>query len=145
MKEHAIQNTIRNDLAGNAFCFRANVGKGWQGAGKPERNNTDKPITAVLFPGDIVLRKARPFDTGLPVGFHDLFGFVPVVITEDMVGETFARFFSMDVKSNKGRMSDAQTAFCNAVTNAGGVSGEARNSQDAIALVEDAKRARRCH
>ena len=31
MKEHDIQNDIRNALAGKAFIFRANVGSGWTG------------------------------------------------------------------------------------------------------------------
>lgn len=143
MKEHGIQNTIRNDLAGKAFCFRANVGSGWQGVGKPLR--ADRYMTVPLEPGDIVLRKARPFDTGLPTGFHDLFGFVPVVITQEMVGETFARFVSWEVKNEKGRERETQEAFRNAVNNAGGVSAVVRSSQEAIALVEFAKRARRCH
>jgi hypothetical protein len=143
VKEHGIQNEIRNELAGKAFCFRANVGRGWQGTGKPFRATS--PIVVALKPGDMVLRQARPFDTGLPAGFHDLFGWVEVTITPDMVGEKFARFFSMDAKAEKGRVSAKQDDFSAAVNGSGGVAGIARSSQDAIELVQRAKLARRCH
>lgn len=49
-QEHSIQNDIRNSCADIAVLFRGNVGKG------------------VTYDG-------RHFDTGLPVGFSDLFGF----------------------------------------------------------------------
>lgn len=48
--EHSIQNDIRNNTADIALLFRANVGSG------------------ITYDG-------RHFDTGLPKGFSDLFGF----------------------------------------------------------------------
>lgn len=142
MKEHGIQNTIRNDLAGEAYVFRANVGRGWVGVGKPFK--ADRPITVALKPGDVVLKQARPFDTGLPEGFHDLFGFVDVEITQDMVGQKFARFVSFEVKTAIGRASEKQKSFREAVNNAGGVSDIVRSSDDAMSVVHKA-RGRVCH
>lgn len=137
MKEHGIQNAIRNDLAGSCFCFRANVGTGWQGQGKPFRA-TSRMVVAVA-PGDVVLRNARPFDTGLPAGFHDLFGWAEVTITPDMIGQTFARFFSLEVKGENGRATDKQTAFREAVNRSGGVSAVVRSSAQAAAIVAAVK------
>lgn len=140
MNEHGIQNTIRNDLAGDCHLFRANVGKGWQGAGKPFRATSR--MTVALNPGDVVLRNARPFDTGLPPGFHDTFGWVEVKITPAMVGLTLARFLSIEVKDDDGRISKGQKLFRAAVNNSGGASGIARNVADARAIVADAKAGR---
>ncbi|WP_441253661.1 hypothetical protein [Bradyrhizobium sp. 613_E4_N2_2] len=137
MKEHGIQNTIRNALVGVAHCFRANVGKGWVGVGAPFK--ADRHMTVALAPGDVVLRQARPFDTGLPKGFHDLFGFVSVTITPSMVGKKFARFVSWEVKTETGRPTPEQTNFRIAVNGAGGVSDICRTPGDAIRLVEQAR------
>lgn len=137
MKEHGIQNTIRNALAGVAHCFRANVGAGWVGVGKAFK--ADRHMTVALEPGDVVLRKARRFDTGLPEGFHDLFGFVQVIITPEMVGHKFARFVSWEIKTDNGRPSLAQTNFRNAVNNAGGVSEICRSPEEAMCVVTRAR------
>jgi len=131
--EHTIQNEIRNALAGEAFLFRANVGTGYQGSGKPVR--TPYPITVNLNPGDVLLRAARPFDTGLPVGFHDVFGWSEVTITPDMVGQTVAMFVSFDTKSETGKGSPEQIAFANAVIRSGGRSGFARSVDQARDIV----------
>ena len=64
MSEHRIQNEIRNALAGECILFRANVGTGWQGQGKPLRIMRTQSV--VVQPGDVVLRQARPFSTVLP-------------------------------------------------------------------------------
>jgi hypothetical protein len=84
----------------------------------------------------VLLRNARPFSTGLPAGFSDLFGLVPTVITQDMVGQQFARFLAMEVKGPKGRLSDKQAAFLRAVSSRGGLSGVARSADDALAIIK---------
>jgi hypothetical protein len=137
VKEHGIQNTIRNALAGLAHCFRANVGKGWQGVGAPFK--ADRHMTVALAPGDVVLRQARPFDTGLPKGFHDLFGFVSITVTQDMVGVKLARFVSWEIKSPTGRATPEQTNFRMAVNAAGGVSEICRTTDDALHVVARAR------
>lgn len=125
--EHRIQNEVRNVLAGKCLTFRANVGQAWQG-------------DATRLPnGDVLIRNARPFSTGLPAGFSDLFGLVPVVVTPDMVGQRVAVFVALEVKAPKGRASDKQTAFLKAVNDNGGRAGVVRSADDALAVVAGAK------
>lgn len=123
MNEHALQNTIRNALAGYCILFRVNVGTAWQG-------------DATRFPnGDVLLRNARPFSTGLPPGFSDTFGVVPVVITADMVGQTIGQFLAGEIKTPTGRLSDKQGAFLRAIKNNGGRAAVWRSPADALATV----------
>lgn len=131
MNEHGIQNTIRNALVGKGSFFRGNVGKGW--TGKAER--VAKAGFAKVEPGDVIVRKARVFDTGLPPGFSDLFGLRSVVITPDMVGQTIAQFVAMEVKTDTGRASDRQGNFLAAVRARGGLAGIVRSPDDALALI----------
>lgn len=119
MSEHAIQNAIRNALAGECLAFRANVGSAWAGqvAFKAHRRGL---VMLDLEPGDIVLRKARPFSTGLPKGFSDLFGLVPG-----------GRFFALEVKAERGRTHGNQDNFLAAVERNGGIAGVVRSPDDA--------------
>jgi len=127
MTEHRIQNEIRNALAGQCMLFRANVGQAWQG-------------DATRLPnGDVLLRNARPFSTGLPAGFSDLFGLVPVVVTPDMVGQRVGVFLALEVKTPKGRPSDRQGAFLQAVNDNGGRAAVVRSPADALAMVVGGK------
>ncbi|MBF9235559.1 VRR-NUC domain-containing protein [Microvirga alba] len=126
MREHALQNAIRNALAGNCLAFRANVGQAWTGE------------CTRLPNGDLLIRNPRPFTTGLPPGFSDLFGLVPVVITPDMVGGRFARFFALEIKTPTGRVQPRQEAFLRAVNDNGGLSGVARSADDALAIIQGA-------
>lgn len=123
MKEHGRQNEIRNELAGRCLTFRANVGQAWQGEEHRLPN------------GDLLLKKPRPFNTGLPAGFSDLFGLVPVEITPDMVGQKIGQFFALEVKGPKGKPTDQQTAFLNAVEKNGGRAGVVRSAGDALMII----------
>lgn len=131
--EHSIQNGIRNDLAGSCLAYRANVGTGWTGTGKALV--IDKKMAVAVGPGDVVLRRARRFSTGLPRGFSDLFGGVPVKITPEMVGATILQFFAVEVKDDKGRARDEQSSFLKAIKRFGGRSGVARTVEDARKIV----------
>lgn len=123
MKEHGIQNEIRNALAGRALIFRANVGSAWTG-------------DVTKLPGNrVVIDNARPFNTGLPPGFADLFGLVSVEITPDMVGKKVAIFTALEVKTSTGRASSRQTDFLQAVANNGGRAGVVRSAADALAVI----------
>ena len=126
MTEHAIQNDIRNALAGRATVFRANVGQAW--AGDASR----------LPDGRVVLTNPRPFSTGLPRGFSDLFGFVEVEITDAHVGQVMPVFVAIEVKTPRGRVRDEQRAFLAAVESAGGVAVVARSADDAVRAIESA-------
>lgn len=125
MTEHKIQNTIRNALAGHALIFRANVGQAWAGS------------SVERLPGNrVLIHGARPFSTGLPPGFSDLFGLVSVEITPDMVGKRVAVFTALEVKTASGRASDKQLAFIDAVNNNGGRAGVVRSADDAMRVIK---------
>jgi len=134
-EEHSLQKSIQNDLAGECLLFRANVGTGWQGK-KVERFS--KPTTLVVNRGDVVIRGARPFSTGLPTGFSDLFGLTRITITEAMVGKQVGVFFAIEVK-DKTNASREQANFLAAVKNNGGISGIARSEEDARRIVRKPK------
>lgn len=124
MSEHKTQNEIRNALAGKALIFRANTGQGWTGS------------KVQSLPGKrVLIHDARPFNTGLPPGFSDLFGLVAVEITPDMVGQRVAIFTAIEVKSARGRATEKQRNFLRAVNDNGGRAGVARSADDAIKIV----------
>ncbi|MDT9046454.1 MULTISPECIES: hypothetical protein [Enterobacteriaceae] len=137
MSEHVIQNQIRNALAGECILFRANVGTGWQGQGKPFRVLRTQSV--IVQPGDVVLRQARPFSTGLPEGFSDTFGVVQVTITADMVGQVLGVALFGEVKDEDGRVKPKQSAFLRAMTNYGALAGVWRSVADALRMVRGAK------
>lgn len=125
MSEHVIQNEIRNALAGKALIFRANVGQAWTGT-KVDR-----------LPGNrVMIHGARPFTTGLPPGFSDLFGLVPVTITPDMVGQQVAVFVALECKTAKGKATEKQNNFLRAVNDNGGRAGVVRSPEDAVRVVD---------
>lgn len=120
-REHAGQNDIRNALVDVGYFYRANVGQAWA--------SND---IARLPDGSLLLRDPRPFSTGLPAGFSDLFGFVPVVITADMIGQMFPMFIGIECKSSKGKAREAQERFVNVILTNGGRAGFARTVQEAV-------------
>lgn len=124
MKEHAIQNEIRNALAGDCLLFRCNVGRGWTGD------------VHRLPDGSILIRNPRPFDTGLPPGFSDLFGAAFVTITPEMVGQRFLRFLAGECKTKEGRPSKQQRAFLDAINRHGGLADVWRSVADARRTLE---------
>lgn len=102
--EHDIQNEIRMALGNhNCFVFRANVGK-------------------------VKTQDGRWFDTGLPPGFPDLFGF----------SKSTGKIFFIEVKNEKGRLREVQKRFANAVLKPNGVIyGVARSVEDALKIVDE--------
>lgn len=131
MNEHALQNTIRNALAGRCLLFRANTGTAWTG-----NRVLRGPQVVRLGARDVAIMEARPFNTGLPPGFADTFGLVPVVITPDMVGQTIGQFLAGEIKTPTGRLSDKQAAFLKAIQNNGGRADVWRSVEDALATVQ---------
>ncbi|CCK86430.1 Putative uncharacterized protein ps121 [Lactobacillus equicursoris DSM 19284 = JCM 14600 = CIP 110162] len=101
-EEHKIQNQIRLMLSRHGYInFRANVGK-------------------------IRLPDGRWFDTGLPRGFPDLFGFKPVN----------GKIYFLEVKSKTGRARKDQIAFHQALTNYHVIHGLVRSPEEALTVVE---------
>ena len=100
-EEHAIQNAIRSALSESCVLFRMNVGKGYTPDG-------------------------RYFDTGVPVGFSDLFGF----------RKSDGKAVFIEVKTAKGRPSQKQLHFLETMRQAGAIAGICRSPEDAIQLTE---------
>lgn len=128
-KEHDLQNEIRLHVSREQLgtLFRANVGQGW--AGKVQRMHLTPDTNTIL------LVNPRPFSTGLPVGFPDLFGFVPVTITPDMVGQEIAVFAAVEVKQKTGRVSAKQRDMMAFLQKHGARAGVARSVDDAARIL----------
>lgn len=124
MSEHKIQNEIRLAVsaAKAATLFRANVGQGWQGKARVQGDT-------------VILRGARPFSTGLPKGFPDLFGVKPVTVTPEMVGQRLGVFVYLEVKTQAGRVRREQAAVLQHLQAMGAVGGVARSAAAALALL----------
>jgi hypothetical protein len=116
---------------GPVRLFRNNCGVGW--TGKLER--PARATTVTVFPGDVVLRKARPLHAGLAAGSGDLIGWRTVKITADMVGDEVALFVSLEAKAGKDKLRTAQRAWLEAVHGAGGIAAEVRSAEDAAAVL----------
>lgn len=99
-EEHVIQNRIRAALSPYAVMFRANVWKGQTAEGKW-------------------------FDSGLPVGFSDLFGF----------RRSDGRAVFIEVKSSSGRATAAQMNFLEQMRKNGAIAGICRSPADALSLI----------
>lgn len=112
---------------GKVRLFRNSVGVGW--IGKLEKPT--RPVQVTVFPGDVVLRKARPLHAGLTEGSSDLIGWRTVTITPEMVGQQVAVFVSLEAKEGTGRLSPEQRGWLNGVRQAGGIAAEVRSVEDA--------------
>lgn len=73
---------------------------------------------------------------GLCVGSSDLIGFQSVIITPDMVGKQVAVFTAIEVKTNKGKVSPAQTKFLSMVNKFGGIGAIVRSVDDAADVLK---------
>lgn len=99
-EEHRIQNEIRLALSPYCMIFRINVG-------------------VVKTPD------GRYFDTGVPKGFSDLFGF----------RRSDGRAVFIEVKTKTGRVSPHQLRFIEKMRAEGALAGICRSKEDALALV----------
>ena len=80
-------------------------------------------------------RTGRPVQFGLAKGSADLVGWKTVTITPEMVGTQVAQFVSLEVKTTKGRLSQAQQAWAFCVQKAGGLVGVCRSPKEAEQLL----------
>lgn len=116
MTEHDIQNSIRLEFSRqipDGLLFRANVGQAWTGS--QTKRNSD---------GSLTIFEPRPFNTGLPPGFADLFGVLPG-----------GRSLFLEIKTPKGRPTDAQTNFLFQVSMTGAAAGVARSIEDVLQII----------
>lgn len=102
MTEHDIQNDIRTACSPYAVLFRINVGK-------------------VRTPD------GRFFDTGVPQGFSDLFGF----------RKSDGKAVFIEVKTPSGRPTDKQKHFLETMKKYGVISGIARSAEEAIKIITE--------
>ncbi|WEV51658.1 VRR-NUC domain-containing protein [Lactobacillus sp. ESL0731] len=99
--EHDIQNSIRLAFSQRHYlCFRANVGK-------------------------VLMQNGRWFDTGLPKGFPDLFGY-----------DNLNKPFFIEVKNAKGKPRPDQIRFHEMLSQRNICHGIARSPEEAIAIVK---------
>lgn len=132
--EHALQNGVRNQLSGKVrTVFRANVGQGWT-ANTKDTFRPSKSTAVVIERGDVLLRNARPFNTGLPPGFSDTFGWLETLITPEMVGQTIAQFWALELK-DQAAVSELQRNFIQALIQSGGKAGAPRSEQEACDIL----------
>ncbi len=100
MTEHNIQNLIRINTNDIAVLFRANVGSG------------------STYDG-------RYFNTGLPKGFSDLFGF----------RKSDGKAVFIEVKAKNGRASPEQRKFLAVMRSYGAITGIAKSVEDAREII----------
>lgn len=127
MSDRDFLNTLLLDHShGPTRLFRQSVGQTWIGNAQHF-----KAITQLtLYPGDVVIRKARAFHAGIK-GMGDLIGWHSTLITPDMIGRHFARYASIEAKQGTGQLESEQRNWMQQVIKAGGLAGIARSSQDA--------------
>ncbi len=98
--------------------FRINAGAGWV-AGPADTVHVSKPMSVRVYPGDMILRHARPF-IGAPAGWADLTGWDSVVIGPEDVGTRVAVFAMDELKSAGVGVSRKQKEFMKLVNRWGG-------------------------
>lgn len=87
--------------------------------------------------GTYQLADGRWISSGLCVGSSDLIGWVPVIVTEAMLGRALAVFVAVEGKVGRRRTTDEQARFLRAVQTAGGLAVVAREVNDvALALAQ---------
>jgi hypothetical protein len=79
--------------------------------------------------GVFFTRDGRPIRTGLPKGFSDLFGF----------RKSDGRIFFLEVKTEKGKLSESQKHFLESMKNLGAIVGVARSPKEAIEIITTGK------
>lgn len=109
MREHLIQQKVRAILNAPGAVTRV-----W-------RNNVGATKT----------ESGGWIEYGLAPGSADLIGIKKVLITPEMVGETFGRFFSVEMKTPTGRLSTAQKIWAATISKFGGIATCWRSEQDA--------------
>lgn len=119
MAEASLQRQIMLELSRRGFTvWRQNVGVGWAG-------------DATNLPGNrVLIDNARPLRCGLCKGSGDLIGLRSIEITPEMIGAKIAQFVSVEVKTPRGRVSEAQQIFADFVAEAGGLGLIVRSLED---------------
>lgn len=116
-----------------ARLFPMVVGKFW---GPYHRGNRfTKTQTITVHPGDVLIRQGHMVSVG-QAGMSDLVGFIPHVVTEADLGQTFARYLAVEVKAGDDRLRPGQPEFIEAVQKNGGLAGVARSPREAVRIIK---------
>lgn len=119
-----------------ARLFRNNVAQAWVGQAEVVREKR----VAVVGPGDVIVRRARPLHAGLFKGSADLIGVMPVQITTDHLGQTLGVFASVEMKRLSGGIaSPEQKNWFEQMKLLGARAGFARSAEQAIAILRGEK------
>lgn len=116
-----------------AVTFENPVGGAWVCPPNRRKKSKRNGVTVVI------LEEPRWVDYGLCKGSGDTAGWLSQVITPDMVGQTIARFVSIEYKTEDGKPREGQVAWHEAVWRAGGYTGFARNSDDVRRILSGEK------
>ena len=73
---------------------------------------------------------------GLAKGSSDLIGFKTVKITPEMIGQEIAQFVSLEIKTERGKLSTMQQNWLQKVKSSGGIVGVARTVKDALNILK---------
>ena len=65
----------------------------------------------------------------------DLIGFKKIKITEDMIGQEIAQFVSIEIKTEKGKLTTQQNNWLNFINKSGGITGVARSIKDVFNIL----------
>lgn len=80
-------------------------------------------------------RTGRYVQFGLAKGSSDLIGFKKIKITEDMIGKEIAQFVSIEIKTEKGKLTTQQNNWLTFINKAGGITGVARSINDVFKIL----------
>jgi hypothetical protein len=117
-REKEIADEYLRGLSPSSRRFRINAGQAWAAAPK-DTLHVSKPTTVRVYPGDVVLHRARVFH-GAPTGFFDYCGWDEVLITQDMVGQKVAIFCGDELKSEHDRLRPEQKRLGQSLEGHGG-------------------------
>lgn len=116
---------------GDSRLFRNNTGMGWVGGPVIRGSNQH----AQVYPGDVLIRNARPLHTGLCKGGSDLIGIKKIIITPDMVDKIFGVLVAAEVKTGKAKATEEQRNFLRLINQFGGLADVVRSPLDATLLL----------
>lgn len=95
--------------------WRNNVGTGWVGP----QTRVSTPTMVMMYPGDVLVRKASALHAGLCMGSSDLIGLT-----------NKGQFIAAEIKAPKGRFQKDQPSFLEQVRSMGGLGIVARSEDD---------------
>ena len=81
-------------------------------------------------------RTGRWVQFGLAKGSSDLIGFKTVKITPEMIGQEIAQFVSIEIKTERGKLTEVQQNWLQKVKSSGGIVGVARTVKDALQILK---------